>query len=191
MLRNLLDWRSEWRKIVLLVTHKRYFVGLKPAFGRTLWEFFHTRWKILLYKVRFYPHKVTLNKTIKKSNFQFGWRGPLVVIFDQLSCCWPFWMLAITRITKMITMALPSMIETCNEKWIPLSLDQTCCQSSWMATIARNYENDPKLVHADPTWAQSDLMGFTSHGLHLIQRATEVKFCSHWYLFNFSKSSRM
>ena len=140
MLRNLLDWRSEWRKTVFLVTHKRYFVGLKPAFGRTLWEFFHTRWKILLYKVIFYPHKVTLNKTIKKSKFQFGWREPLVAIFDQLSCCWPFWMLAITRITKMITMALPSMIETCNEKWILLSLDQTCCQSSWMA-IARNHEN--------------------------------------------------
>ena len=39
-------------------------------------------------------------KTRKTSKFQFGWKEPLVAIFNQLSCCQKFWMSAITTIHK-------------------------------------------------------------------------------------------
>ena len=60
-------------------------------------------------EMRFNPCEVRLNQTSenfetqktwkKKTNLklQFGWRRPLVVIFNQPSCCWQFWMAPITK----------------------------------------------------------------------------------------------
>ena len=47
--------------------------------------------------MRLNPHKMRMIQTSEYSKFQFGYRGPLVTISDQLSSWWPSWMAAITR----------------------------------------------------------------------------------------------
>ena len=44
--------------------------------------------------------KSETRKSQKNSKFQSGWKGPLVAIFNQASCCRPFWMVAITQNNK-------------------------------------------------------------------------------------------
>ena len=64
----------------------------------------------------------TLEKNQKNSKFQLGWREPLVAIFDQLSCCQPSLMSAITRNIKN---GLYEKMETYNESLTHLSRGQS------------------------------------------------------------------
>ena len=46
--------------------------------------------KLNIYEVRFNQILENL-ENLENSRFKFRWTGPLVVIFDQLSFCWPSW----------------------------------------------------------------------------------------------------
>ena len=104
-------------------------------------------------------------ETQKHSKFQFGYRWPLVNIFDQISSHQLSWMAAITRnhknnhyhsqnpcrdkhrteFTKVATITHRLSMETCNKKQPPLSLGQsstlTSCQPCWMAATTRIYNS--------------------------------------------------
>ena len=58
-----------------------------------------------------------MNQTLDNSKFQFGWNDPLVATFDQLPCCWPPLLSAITKNHKNDYHGSPFKIETCNKKF--------------------------------------------------------------------------
>ena len=64
-------------------------------------------------------------KNSKKLKNQFGWGGPVVVIFCNMSCCQPFWMKTITKNYKITIMALLFNIEACNKNKTPPNLGQS------------------------------------------------------------------
>ena len=68
-----------------------YLIDGNNVASQLFWEFFHTRWKILFYVRWDWAHKRwdwnkhwKMWKTQKNSKFLFGWRGDLVIIFDQV-----------------------------------------------------------------------------------------------------------
>ena len=121
------------------------YIGLRTIFSRIFWDFIHVKWKILFYtsEIEHMSGEYEMNSEnsvdSEKSEFQFGYRWPLVTILDQLSSCQP---------SGMTTIHLH------NESYHPQSqhrdLQQkpstqsqsstsTCCQPSLMRTITRNH----------------------------------------------------
>ena len=70
--------------------------------------------------MRFNPREVRLNQTSKNSKIQLEGKGPLVAIFNQLSCCHQFRWHLLPKIPKMPIMALAFNIEPCNKNQTPL-----------------------------------------------------------------------
>ena len=113
-----------------LVTRRDHF--------RIFWEFFHASWNI------WGENETNIGKTGKNSKFQFGFRQPLLTIFDLWSSCQLFSMASITRNHKNDSYYLENRHRDLQKIWMPLSFGQSltsmCCCLSWIAAITTNHK---------------------------------------------------
>ena len=119
-----------------LVTRESYFIGLKSVFAHKFWEFFQKEVNNII--TRGNP-EIELNiRKLKTSKFPFGWRGPLVAIFDHMDGSCSF------RSQKWLPQLYHS-VQRLATKLNTTSLGQssiwTCCWPSWMAAVTRNHKN--------------------------------------------------
>ena len=93
-----------YKVIRLLVTCRELPYWFKASFSLIFLEIFpHDIQKIILCEMRSNQQKPQeAHKLGRNSKLLFEWWISLVTIFNQLLCCWLFWMTAITKkITKM------------------------------------------------------------------------------------------